>query len=43
MMDINQACIAPDFTATDTEGKVIQLTAFKGQKNVVLVFNRGFF
>jgi len=43
MMDINQARIAPDFTATDTEGKVIQLTAFKGQKNVVLVFNRGFF
>ena len=43
MIDITQAPTAPDFTATDTKGKVIQLTAFKGQKNVVLVFNRGFF
>jgi peroxiredoxin len=43
MIDINQAHTAPDFTATDTEGKVIQLTAYRGQKNVVLVFNRGFF
>ena len=43
MIENKQAPIAPDFTATDTEGKIIQLTAFKGQKNVVLVFNRGFF
>jgi peroxiredoxin len=32
-----------DFTATDSEGKTIHLADFKGKKNVVLVFNRGFF
>jgi hypothetical protein len=29
MIENNQAPIAPDFTATDSEGKVIQLSAFK--------------
>jgi peroxiredoxin len=43
MIEKNQAIMAPDFTAADTEGKTVQLAAFKGQKNVVLVFNRGFF
>jgi peroxiredoxin len=34
---------APDFTATDSEGKVIRLSDYKGKRSVVLVFNRGFF
>jgi len=33
---------AKDFTATDSEGNSITLYDFKGKKNVVLVFNRGF-
>jgi peroxiredoxin len=43
MIENNQAQVAPQFTAADSEGKVIQLSAYKGQKNIVLVFNRGFF
>ena len=34
---------APDFTATDSEGRAIRLSDYQGKKNVVLVFNRGFF
>jgi peroxiredoxin len=34
---------APDFTAEDSEGRTVKLSAFTGRKNVVLVFNRGFF
>ena len=43
MIEKTQAQIAPDFKAADSEGKTIQLSAYKGQKNIVLVFNRGFF
>ena len=32
---------APDFTLTDFNGKEISLTDFQGNKNVLLVFNRG--
>ena len=34
---------APDFTLTDFNGKEISLTDFQTKKNVLLVFNRGFF
>jgi len=43
MVAENQLSLAPDFTTTDSESKVIHLSDFKGKKNVVLVFNRGFF
>lgn len=33
---------APDFTLTDYTGRKITLSQFRGKKNVLLVFNRGF-
>ncbi len=34
---------APDFTLTDFNGREIRLSDFRGRRNVLLVFNRGFF
>ena len=34
---------APDFTLTDFKGNEVRLSDFQGKKNVLLVFNRGFF
>jgi len=42
MADKNQYKIAPDFSAIDTEGLTVRLSDFKDNKNVILVFNRGF-
>jgi peroxiredoxin len=42
MIDKNQAKVAPEFTAVDSEGREIQLSNYKGKQNVILVFNRGF-
>ena len=33
---------APNFELDDFEGKSISLSSFKGEKNVLLIFNRGF-
>ncbi len=33
---------APNFTLLDFNGNAISLADFHGQKNVVLIFNRGF-
>jgi peroxiredoxin len=33
---------APSFTLADTSGEKIRLSDFEGQKNLLLVFNRGF-
>jgi len=41
-MDVSKVSPAPDFAATDSSGKAIRLSDYKGRKNVVLVFNRGF-
>jgi peroxiredoxin len=42
MAKIQEFTIAPDFTLADTQGQGVSLSGFRGQKNVVLVFNRGF-
>jgi len=34
---------APNFTLTDFHGTEVSLKDFQGKKNVLLVFNRGFF
>jgi mycoredoxin-dependent peroxiredoxin len=33
---------APDFSLADFAGKPVRLSDFRGQKNVLLVFNRTF-
>jgi peroxiredoxin len=33
---------APDFKLDDFNGRPVQLTDFRGQKHILLVFNRGF-
>lgn len=33
---------APDFALKDFRGQTVQLADYRGQKHVVLVFNRGF-
>jgi len=42
MLEMSQAATASDFTATDSEGRTIRLSDYKGKKNIILVFNRGF-
>ena len=37
MVDVGQA--APDFTLTSQTGESVSLSAYKGQKNVVLSFH----
>jgi peroxiredoxin len=34
--------IAPVFSVFDTEDRPIKLSEYRGKKNVMLVFNRGF-
>ncbi len=34
--------IAPEFSLPDFSGRVVSLSDFRGRKNVLLVFNRGF-
>jgi len=33
---------APEFELTDFNGRTVHLSDYRGEKNVVLVFNRGF-
>ena len=39
-IELNQP--APDFELADFKGNMIRLSDFRGRKNVLLVFNRGF-
>ena len=39
-VELNQP--APDFTLTDLHGNEVRLSDFQGEKNVLLIFNRGF-
>jgi peroxiredoxin len=34
--------LAPDFELKDTQGNIVRLSDYRGKKNVVLVFLRGF-
>ncbi len=34
--------MAPDFTREDVNGAPVSLSDFRGERHVVLVFNRGF-
>jgi peroxiredoxin len=34
--------LAPDFELEDTQGDLVRLSAFRGQKHIVLAFLRGF-
>lgn len=42
MISKDKAALAPDFSVADSDGRTIRLADFKGKRNVVLVFNRGF-
>lgn len=33
---------APDFALDDFRGQLVRLSEFRGQANVLLIFNRGF-
>jgi peroxiredoxin len=38
----SQPRVAADFELTDTAGRTVHLSDYRGRQNVVLVFNRGF-
>jgi peroxiredoxin len=42
MINKQQASVAPDFKVNDSEGQALHLLDYRGKKNVMLVFNRGF-
>jgi len=43
MAKVELSTQAPEFTLLDFDGNKISLSDFAGKKNVLVVFNRGFF
>lgn len=43
MATVNLNKPAPDFILDDFHGKPVRLSDYRGEANVLLVFNRGFF
>jgi len=41
-IEIIESKPAPDFELTDSKGKKVKLSSYKGNKHIVLIFNRGF-
>jgi peroxiredoxin len=41
-IEIVESKPAPDFELSDSEGRKVKLSSYKGNKHVVLIFNRGF-
>ena len=33
---------APEFELVDSEGRMVSLSSYKGNRHVILIFNRGF-
>ncbi len=42
MARVELSTVAPDFTLEDLQGREVRLSSFRGDKHVILVFNRGF-
>jgi peroxiredoxin len=42
MAEVLENSTAPDFTLIDTAGQTVTLSSYRGERYVVLVFNRGF-
>lgn len=42
MPELLPGSLAPDFTAKEVNGHDVRLSDFRNDKNVLLVFNRGF-
>jgi len=42
MPQVEMNTAAPDFTLDDYNGQAVRLSDFKGEKNLLLVLNRGF-
>jgi peroxiredoxin len=42
MPKIQLNTLAPDFTLKDFDGQLVSLSDYRGEKQVLLVFNRGF-
>ncbi len=42
MIEEKNALMAPEFSTADSQGRLITLSGYRGKKNVLLVFNRGF-
>ena len=43
LIDFKKAMVASDFNANDSENHPVKLSDYRGKKNIVLIFNRGFF